>query len=440
MTSRPLPNTETESNEVLGCLLHIQDINKLKYYLREVEADWLHTAKHKTLYKAIEECSEKDEVASIISLGAILNDDMISFVMDVMSSVSTTSLIEQHIKKLKQKGIKRLSILATSQSIDEMYKKDFDVSIDFLIDRLTKLRSKLSSDLTRTTEDKVNTMIDEQIEAGSTEEDSVRQDITLGVNWLDNKMKIWRKQVVCLGARPAVGKTAFMLRIAYNQARFENLNVAVFIGESDAEELIRRICCMESGMDYYTAMNGFEGATHTQIDDFQNTALRIKEMKNFFVFGADEFNLSIHGIESCLIKTKVDFDCIHADYLQDFKPMGKDRNEKRRIFVSNNAREFKEICKRQNCAGFLLSQLNRSNDNKPPTQRDLKETSDIEQLVHVVLLLHNPNENKQFKHSEEKIVERWVYTGKTRLIKPFKINVAFEQESANFKGIYSGQF
>src|SRR6056297_1600473 len=105
MTSRPLPNTEIESNEVLGCLLHIQDINKLKYYLREVEADWLHTAKHKTLYKAIEECSEKDEVASIISLGAILNDDMISFVMDVMSSVSTTSLIEQHIKKLKQKEI-----------------------------------------------------------------------------------------------------------------------------------------------------------------------------------------------------------------------------------------------------------------------------------------------------------------------------------------------
>jgi len=56
-------------------------------------------------------------------------------------------------------------------------------------------------------------------------------------------------QMVVLGARPAVGKTAFVLNIAKNVAKSEQVPVVVFSLEMGAVDLVTRLVAAEGAID-----------------------------------------------------------------------------------------------------------------------------------------------------------------------------------------------
>ncbi|MCE2138594.1 AAA family ATPase, partial [Streptococcus thermophilus] len=55
--------------------------------------------------------------------------------------------------------------------------------------------------------------------------------------------------LIILAARPAVGKTAFVLNIAQNVATKTDTTVAIFSLEMGAESLVNRMLCAEGSID-----------------------------------------------------------------------------------------------------------------------------------------------------------------------------------------------
>ena len=58
-----------------------------------------------------------------------------------------------------------------------------------------------------------------------------------------------RNDLIIVGARPSMGKTAFALNIAQNVAIKAKENVAIFSLEMGAEQLVMRMLCAEGNIN-----------------------------------------------------------------------------------------------------------------------------------------------------------------------------------------------
>ena len=65
-----------------------------------------------------------------------------------------------------------------------------------------------------------------------------------------------RNDLIIVGARPSVGKTAFALNIAQNVATKTDENVAIFSLEMGAEQLVMRMLCAEGNIDAQNLRTG----------------------------------------------------------------------------------------------------------------------------------------------------------------------------------------
>ena len=65
-----------------------------------------------------------------------------------------------------------------------------------------------------------------------------------------------RNDLIIVGARPSVGKTAFALNIAQNVATKTDENVAIFSLEMGAEQLVMRMLCAEGNINAQNLRTG----------------------------------------------------------------------------------------------------------------------------------------------------------------------------------------
>ena len=128
------------------------------------------------------------------------------------------------------------SILAMAES------KIFDISQDSLNDGLVKVSETLEETIQKINELSLN--------------DGNITGVTTGLATIDNKLSgLQPAQLILLAARPAMGKTALGLTIAWNAAK-ENKSVAFFSLEMSTLQLNYRLISMVSMIDLEQVMNG----------------------------------------------------------------------------------------------------------------------------------------------------------------------------------------
>lgn len=216
--------------------------------------------------------------------------------------------------------------------------------------------------------------------------------IECGLRSLDELTGGWRKShLIVIAARPAMGKTAFLLTMAKNMAD-NGHPVLIFSLEMSKNDLGQRLLSMSSEISI-GKINGQYG----EISQLDKIILQrqsdILSKDPLFIDDASDLTIYEIATKARQMKREYNIECIFIDYLQLMKGNGKFNNREQE--VSSISRSLKQLAKELDVPVIALSQLNRgvearSGDNKKPVLSDLRESGSIEQDADMVLLLHRP--------------------------------------------------
>jgi replicative DNA helicase len=191
-------------------------------------------------------------------------------------------------------------------------------------------------------------------------------------------------QLVVLGARPAMGKSAMAGGIALAAAQ-AGKQVGFVSMEMPAQELFARMVSHHTGNNFKMIETPPDG----QID---NVLQKVRTLAGLPLHFADDANLTIHDIRARAqqLKHQHGLDLLIVDYLQLIAEHG-DSKRSREQQISAISRGLKMIAMSLQIPVIALSQLNRESEhrsNKRPTLADLRESGAIEQDADIVMLLH----------------------------------------------------
>lgn len=211
--------------------------------------------------------------------------------------------------------------------------------------------------------------------------------------------------LVILAARPAMGKTAFVLNLALNAAKI-NKSVLIFSLEMSSSQLLQRFIAIEAGIGLQKIRTGFLnendwGRMGLASETLMKTQLNIADLPNATV-------LEIRAVARRM-KAAGKLDIIIIDYLQLIKN-SNGKSENRQQEISDISRSLKGIARELDVPIIALSQLSRAPEQRAdrrPVLSDLRESGAIEQDADMVAFLYRDdyyNEESEAKGITEIII------------------------------------
>jgi replicative DNA helicase len=227
--------------------------------------------------------------------------------------------------------------------------------------------------------------------------------IPSGFNELDKITSGWQKSdLVIIAARPAMGKTAFVLSMAKNIAVDFNIPVAIFSLEMSNVQLINRLIMNVCEIEGSKIRNG----RLTQ-SEWNRLESQINVLREAPIYVDDTPGLSVYELQSKARKLVKEhgIQIIIIDYLQLMNANGSSFGSREQE-VSIISRNLKGLAKELDIPVIALSQLSRavekrdsSNSNvdgKKPLLSDLRESGAIEQDADMVCFIHRPEYYKLY--------------------------------------------
>ena len=214
-----------------------------------------------------------------------------------------------------------------------------------------------------------------------------------GFEALDKITSGWQNSdLVIIAARPAMGKTAFVLSMAKNMAVNYNIPVALFSLEMSNVQLVNRLIVNVCEIPGEKIKSGkLESYEWEQLD------FKIKELYDAPIFIDDTPSLSVFELRTKArrLVREHNIKCIIIDYLQLMNASGMNFGSREQE-VSMISRSLKGLAKELNIPILALSQLNRGvegrqgPEGKRPQLADLRESGAIEQDADMVCFIHRP--------------------------------------------------
>jgi replicative DNA helicase len=195
--------------------------------------------------------------------------------------------------------------------------------------------------------------------------------------------------VTIIGARPAMGKTAFMLSCAWRQAQAGH---RPFVAELEMKDrnLGRRRVCGESGVPVWKSKRN----SLSQQDRDQMARWYVEhgdQIGRIMVDEASSMSVSTLAAKVDRAKRKHGIDVVWVDYIGLLQPSTKQRPGYDRMTAISN--ELRVLAKDMDLPFAVLAQLSRPVKGqavKPPALTDLRDSGEIEQDAEAVVFLHRP--------------------------------------------------
>lgn len=193
--------------------------------------------------------------------------------------------------------------------------------------------------------------------------------------------------LVVVGARPAMGKTAFSLGMATHAAVEGGRPALVFSLEMSQLELSQRILCAEARVDSTKVRTG--RLTPADWGKISHAVGRLAEAPIYIDDNANVTVMDIRAKARRLRSQLGDLGVIVIDYVQLMT--GRSNAESRQVEVSEISRNLKILARELETPVVALAQLNRQLEqrtDKRPMLSDLRESGSLEQDADVVLFLY----------------------------------------------------
>ena len=192
-----------------------------------------------------------------------------------------------------------------------------------------------------------------------------------------------------IAARPSVGKSAFMGKMALNAAR-KGHKVAIISLEMEDVKITARIASIVSEVDFWRINRGrmYDQEQANYFYEVMNSQLSKLPIKI-----SDKASVSIGDIKSKVarLKQRNEADIVFIDYLGLIDTDGNNRNQNREQEVSKISRGIKLMAMEFNIPIVLLCQLNRLSEqgsDKKPKLHNLRESGSLEQDADGVIFIH----------------------------------------------------
>ena len=355
---------------------------------------------HRTVYKAIEDLSHELKPIDLYTVterlkseGTLKEVGGAPFLAQLTQKVGSAAHVEFHAKIIAQKYVQRELI----RSSTEIQRKAYDESKD-----VTELIGFAEQEIFRVAEGHVKRSVQDSksvlaktlksIEEAGKNKDSF-SGVPSGFVGIDRETLGWQpSDLVILAARPAMGKTAFVLTMARNITVDHERPVAFFSLEMSAEQLMKRLIIAESGLDGTAVKSG-----KLTPDQWRHLEVSTKPLGSAPLYIDDTPALSVYEFRSKARRLKIhnNIQLIVIDYLQLMTAAESGQNKgNREQEVAQISRTLKAIAKELNVPIIALSQLSRQTElrggNKRPQLSDLRESGAIEQDADIVAFIHRP--------------------------------------------------
>lgn len=191
-----------------------------------------------------------------------------------------------------------------------------------------------------------------------------------------------------IGARPSVGKSAFMGKMVLAAAK-SGSHVGVISLEMTDNQITARLSSLCSEIDYWRIYRNRMG-DEQQAEHFYNKALELSQLP-IKISDATGVNISDIKAKIARLRARGKMDIIFIDYLQLLDTDDLNRNKNREQEVSAISRGLKLLAKEYDIPVVVLAQLNRASEQageKKPKLHNLRESGSLEQDADGVLFIH----------------------------------------------------
>lgn len=233
-----------------------------------------------------------------------------------------------------------------------------------------------------------------------------RRGLPTGLKDLDEKLGgLHGGDLIVIGARPAMGKTALMLNMLLASTR-HGTPVGVFTSEQDASQAAQRMIAIEGKVPLVAMRNGKLGDS-----DWSSVSAAVQTMNKYSVQLDDTGSPSLSHIVRTARRWKHTHGtgALFIDYLQR---MDCESGKKRFESVGDNVRGLKTLAKELDIPVVVLSQVGRqveSRQDKRPNMGDLSDSSEVEKEADQVFMLYRDevyNEDTPDKGIAEILIEK----------------------------------
>jgi len=224
--------------------------------------------------------------------------------------------------------------------------------------------------------------------------------------------------LIILAGRPSMGKTSLAMNIAENAAVGHQKKVAVFSMEMPGEQLAMRMMASLGRINGHRVRTG-----DLEEEDWPRLMSALNMLSETNIYIDDTPGLTPMELRSRArrLKRENGLDMIIVDYLQLMQT--SESSENRTTEISAITRALKNLAKELNVPMIVMSQLNRSLEQRPnkrPVMSDLRESGAIEQDADVIMFIYRDevyNEDSPEKGTAEIIIgkQRNGPTGTVRL-------------------------
>lgn len=392
-----LPRKDNIEDILLGELMtepeHLSEIAEI------VKPEMFFKSENKKIYESIMSMYLNNENIDIYTVASNLEKkNVLEYVggaygvAKLVENVGSCNSIEYHAKIVAQTHFRRELIKLTSKSNDDAYNEAIDIAdvindLEKNIAKVTDLTSGSKSNAVKLIE--IVPSVVKQIEDTQLRGDGI-SGVETGFSSIDKVTHGWHNSdMIIIGGRPAMGKTALIVSFAENMAKIGK-KVLICSLEMAKEQLCMRLMSMNSGVDHEDLISG-----NMTTEKWKLLEDAIAKFDNMGLYIDDE-----SGINEISFKNKVkrykkehDIDIVIVDYLQlmnSSKDFGSKTNN-----VGHVSTSIKTIAKEFNIPIIVLSQLSREaakrqGGDMKPTLTDLRDSGNIEQDADVVGFIHRP--------------------------------------------------
>lgn len=399
----PPQNIEAEQ-AVLGAMLVDREV--ISNITEILKADDFFREDHREIYRCLLNLFDRGipiEVTSVAEelrkAGFLEKIGGLSYLSNLATAVATTSNAKYYAKIIEEKSILRKLINSSTEIMDMSYEATEEVAL--ILDKA----EQCIFDILQKRKNQNFTLIKDVLWDAFNKLEELYQNkghvtgIPTGFIDLDRMTSgLHNSDLILIAARPAMGKTAFVLNIAQYVAVRARIPVAVFSLEMSKEQLVNRILCSEAMVDSNRMKTG-----QLEDSDWQSVAKSLAPLTDAPIYIDDTPGISITEIRAKCRRLKLEknLGLVVIDYLQLMQGRGKGDNRQQEI--SEISRSLKILAKEINVPVITLSQLSRAPETRTdhrPILSDLRESGAIEQDADIVMFLYR--DDYYYEDSEKK--------------------------------------
>lgn len=365
---------------------------------------------NKKVFRAMRQMYQLGKGIDLITLDeqlkkmGLYNKTMEEYVLNFFGQFHSSVFIKDHIAIIKEASAHSKISVAIGEIIKEGKKPEISSN-----DLITFAESKiynLSKHVYEQGLQHINKGVEETIAYVTAKSQGVAQGLPTGLVDFDRFTGgLQAPDLIILGARPKMGKTALALTIASNIGK--TAPVAFFSMEMSQRQLVTRLMGAEAKVNTQQLNNGM----FKNVGSLKNPAESLNQRQIYIDDSPSKKPIEV--LSQCTrMKASVGLSLIVIDYLQLMTGNERVKGQSREQEISGISRFLKKIAKDLNVPVLALAQLSRTleqREDKRPVASDLRESGAIEQDADMITFLYRDevyNENTT-KNKAEWIIREY---------------------------------